>query len=64
MEIEDFTRQLKPETDLILRGSGAVFPGVKVFITNLEAEPKSKASFNSASKDGKPSEDPAKTPKT
>ena len=64
VEIEDFTRQLKPETDLILRGSGAVFPGVKVFITNLEAEPKSKAPFNSASKDGKPSEDPAKTPKT
>jgi endonuclease/exonuclease/phosphatase family metal-dependent hydrolase len=64
VEIEDFTHQLKPETDLILRGSGAVFPGAKVFITNLETEPKSKAPFNSASKDGKPSEDPAKTPKT
>jgi len=54
VEIEDFTHQLKPKTDLILRGSGAVFPGVKVFITNLEAEPKSK--------DGKPA--PAKTPGT
>ena len=54
VEIEDLTHQLKPETDLILRGSGAVFPGVKVFITNLEAEPKSK--------DGKPA--PAKTPGT
>ena len=49
VEIEDFTHQLKPETDLILRGSGAVFPGVKVFITNLEPK----------SKDGKPA--PAKT---
>jgi HlyD family secretion protein len=58
VEIEDFTHQLKPETDLILRGSGAVFPGVKVFITNLEVEPKSKA----RAKDGKPA--PAKTPGT
>ena len=49
VEIEDLTHQLKPETDLILRGSGAVFPGVKVFITNLEPK----------SKDGKPA--PAKT---
>jgi HlyD family secretion protein len=57
VEIEDFTHQLKPETDLILRGSGAVFPGVKVFITNLEVEPKSKT--DSAAKDGKPA--PAKT---
>ena len=55
VEIEDLTHQLKPETDLILRGSGAVFPGVKVFITNLE--PKSKT--DSAAKDGKPA--PAKT---
>ena len=62
VEIEDFTHQLKPETDLILRGSGAVFPGVKVFITNLEPEPK--IPFSSASKDGKPSNDPAKTPET
>ena len=59
VEIEDFTHQLKPETDLILRGSGAVFPGVKVFITNLEPEPKTP--FSSASKDSKTSKVPAKT---
>ena len=34
MEIQDFTHQLTPESALILRGSGAVFPGVQVLITN------------------------------
>ncbi len=48
VEIEDFTHQLTPKTDLILRGSGAVFPGVKVIVTNRE--PKAKAPFNSANK--------------
>ncbi len=38
VEIEDFTHQLGAETDLILRGSGAVFPGVKVFLTKTEPE--------------------------
>ena len=50
VEIDDFTHQLSSDSDLILRGSGAVFPGVKVFITNLkpkigtvsDAEPKAK----------------------
>ncbi len=48
VEIEDFTHQLTPKTDLILRGSGAVFPGVKVIVTNKE--PKAKAPFNAAKK--------------
>jgi len=38
VEIDDFTHQLSSDSDLILRGSGAVFPGVKVFITNLKAK--------------------------
>ena len=48
VEIEDFTHQLSPDTALILRGSGAVFPGVKVFSTNLG--PEAKAPFNTTSK--------------
>jgi multidrug efflux pump subunit AcrA (membrane-fusion protein) len=51
IEIEDFTHQLNRETQLILRGSGAVFPGVKVLLTN--PEPKAKPPFNAAEK-GKP----------
>ncbi len=62
VEIKDFTHQLGMKMDLILRGSGAVFPGVKVFITNLK--PKSKPPFSSALKDGKTSKDPTKIPKT
>lgn len=62
VEIEDFTHQLEEKTDLILRGSGAVFPGVKVFITNLEPEPKTPLS--SASKDGKHTPASDKAPKT
>ena len=38
VEIDDFTHQLSSDSELILRGSGAVFPGVKVFITNLKAK--------------------------
>ncbi|HIB42405.1 MAG TPA: efflux RND transporter periplasmic adaptor subunit [Nitrospina sp.] len=38
IEIDDFTNQLSPDSELILRGSGAVFPGAKVFPTNLESE--------------------------
>lgn len=62
VEIEDFTHQLGPKVDLILRGSGAVFPGANVFPTNLspEAEPP----FNAASKKPETDEEPAKTPKT
>ncbi len=52
VEIEDFTHQLGPEADLILRGSGAVFPGAKVFLTN--PEPKTKTPFNSADKKKSP----------
>ncbi len=48
VEIDDFTHQLEPETDLILRGSGAVFPGVEVFPTN--PEPESETPFNAADK--------------
>lgn len=46
VEIDDFTHQLNPETQLILRGSGAVFPGVKVLPTN--PEPQAKPPFNAA----------------
>ena len=35
VEIKDSTLKLGPKTDLIMQGSGAVFPGAKVFITNL-----------------------------
>ena len=46
VEIDDFTHQLNRDTQLILRGSGAVFPGVKVLLTN--PEPKAEPPFNSA----------------
>ena len=48
VEVDDFTRQLNRETQLILRGSGAVFPGVKVFPTN--PQPKANPPFNAAEK--------------
>ena len=51
VEIDDFTHQLKPDTRLILRGAGAVFPGVKVLLTN--PEPQAKPPFNAVEK-GKP----------
>jgi hypothetical protein len=38
VEIDDFTHQLSSDSELILRGAGAVFPGAKVFLTNLEPE--------------------------
>ncbi len=38
VEIEDFTHKLGLKEDLILVGSGAVFPGAKVFVTNKEAK--------------------------
>jgi RND family efflux transporter MFP subunit len=46
VEIDDFTHQLSRDTQLIQRGSGAVFPGVKVFLTN--PEPKAEPPFNAA----------------
>jgi HlyD family secretion protein len=58
VEIDDFTHQLGLTVDLILRGSGAVFPSAKVFLTN--PEPKTKTPLNSADKKIKP----ANTPKT
>ncbi len=48
VEINDFTHQLNRDTQLIQRGSGAVFPGVKVFLTN--PEPKAEPPFNAAEK--------------
>lgn len=56
VEIEDFTHQLGAKVDLILRGSGAVFPGVKVFLTN--PEPKAETPFNAADKKSPPAENP------
>ncbi len=44
VEVDDFTHQLKGGEDLVLRGSGAVFPGVKVFITNPEFKKKNSPS--------------------
>lgn len=46
IEIDDFTRQLGPKAALILRGSGAVFPGAHVLITN--PKPKPEVPFNAA----------------
>ena len=60
VEIKDFTHQLNADTDLVLRGSGAVFPGANVFLTN----PKQKTPFSSVSKDIEPSKISAKNPKT
>jgi hypothetical protein len=48
VEIDDFTHQLNRDAQLILRGSGAMFPGVKVFPTN--PEPQAKPPFNAAEK--------------
>jgi multidrug efflux pump subunit AcrA (membrane-fusion protein) len=62
VEIEDFTHQLGPKVDLILRGSGAVFPGANVFPTN--PSPEAKTPFNAASKKPETEKEPAKTPKT
>ncbi len=62
VEIEDFTHQLGPKVDLILRGSGAVFPGAKVFPTNLS--PETETPFNAASKNPEADKEPAKTPET
>ena len=62
VEIVDFTHQLGPKVDLILRGSGAVFPGARVFPTNLS--PEAETPFNSASKKTEVDKQPAKTPET
>jgi HlyD family secretion protein len=51
VEIEDFTHQLGLKSNLILRGSGAVFPGAKVFLTN--PKPNIETPFSSADKDQK-----------
>ena len=66
VEIKDFTHQLTADTDLILRGSGAVFPGVNVFLTN--PVPNTETPFSAASKDSEAKalseENPAKNPET
>ncbi|MDG1929050.1 MAG: biotin/lipoyl-binding protein [Nitrospinaceae bacterium] len=66
VEIKDFTRQLNADADLILRGSGAVFPGVNVFLTN--PVPNTETPFSSASKDSESTElseeTPTKNPET
>ncbi len=59
VEVKDFTRQLSGDSDLILRGSGAVFPGAKVFLTN--PEPKTETPFSSASKDSESSKNAGKS---
>ena len=60
VEVKDFTHQLNADVDLILRGSGAVFPGAKVFLTN--PEPSSKSLSKPAVKKTKPSKKPGKVP--
>lgn len=62
VEIEDFTKQLGPDADLILRGSGAVFPGANVFPTNLS--PEAETPFNAASTNPETDTKPAKSPET
>ena len=66
VEIKDFTHQLNADADLILRGSGAVFPGVNVFLTN--PVPNTETPFSSASKGSESTElseeTPAKIPET
>ena len=66
VEIKDFTHQLNADADLILRGSGAVFPGVNVFLTN--PVPNTETPFSSASKDSESTElseeTPTKNPET
>ena len=48
VEVDDFTHQLNKDVLLIQRGSGAMFPGVKVFPTN--PEPQAKPPLNAAEK--------------
>ncbi len=62
VEIEDFTKQLGADADLILRGSGAVFPGANVFPTNLS--PEAKTPFNAASSSSDADAKPVKSPET
>lgn len=62
VEIEDFTKQLGADADLILRGSGAVFHGANVFPTNLS--PEAKTPFNAASSSPDADAKPAKSPET
>ncbi len=62
VEIEDFTHQLGPDVDLVLRGSGAVFPGAKVFATN--PEPETQTPFNAASKEPDTGKEQVKSPET
>ncbi len=62
VEVEDFTHQLGPEVDLILRGSGAVFPGAKVFATN--PPPETETPFNAASKEPESEQETVKSPET
>ncbi len=62
VEIDDFTNQLGPEVDLILRGSGAVFPGARVFPTN--PQPETDTPFSAAAKDGEKEKTPLKSPET
>lgn len=62
VEIEDFTNQLGPDADLILRGSGAVFPGANVFPTN--PSPEIETPFNAASKDLKADKESTPSPET
>ena len=61
VEVKDFTRQLSADTDLILRGSGAVFPGAKVFLTN--PKPKTETPFSSASKNSESNKNSGKSSK-
>ena len=62
VEIEDFTHQLSLDTELILRGSGAVFPGVKVLSTYLG--PESETPFNATSKQNETNKKELGKPKT
>ena len=58
VEIQDFTHQLGPESVLVLRGSGAVFPGVQVLITNPNPQAEAPITPAGAGKNNDPGKKP------
>ena len=64
VEINDFTHQLNADTELILRGSGAVFPGANVFLTNSKVETPLSSALKGSELSKVSGKTPAKSPKT
>jgi HlyD family secretion protein len=61
VEVVDFTHQLSPESVLVMRGSGAVFPGADVMVTNppVDATKSAEGPPGSNKPGGKPEGKPA-----